>query len=861
MLAGISGRTLRALYSVLSVLVVVLGSVGQADAAVDYQFLLSAPSGPTAVTSSTQLPDQFAVSTANNTGMSGVSYPSDTHDTDPAHMWSTTPNDPSPYIQYNLGHVYPIGKMLIWNYAAYIPGYLSFSGRGVKDCKIWYSKNGTTWTQLQGPGSGGAFTLAQASTANVRGPAGTVIDFKGVPASHVKIQPISNWGGHALDTATYYGLSAVRIYRYATNITYLGQFIAARTLATSSAYSDMVANNQGMSDAGIEPYTTGASVGTATYWSTDANDAVPYIMFDLGGVYPIGWMMVWNLNFKLSTTNYSGRGIKNAKIYYTTEDPYRPFSNWTLLMNGASQTWQVAKAPGTGPSLANAGIFLNSARARFVAIVPELGNNNGNWGGLQPNDGSNAYYGLSQVRFFTAAGLVGEPVPYWSNMFAQRSTTVGWAGSDNVRSISYLANGQQRSLFTSLDVSFASWDPTTYHQENVSMITGSYGIYSGGKTLTPALSGVAIDVSHHPAPPAPPPPTNIAFYWLMGGLYTGSGSNQKISIAAKHNWYYPGHEYHYDWAQLRGITMLSYPVATNGTIQYGSLTQSNAPFGQFVRLDTFLTEVEVTNQGSGYTSPPTVTFSNTDGSGATAVATIASGKVTAVTVTYGGTGYYHPPNVTLSGGGGSGAQAVVNLPNTTTVLGVSMLTVGSDIYVYGYRGNGFTFLKEKYAIVAKTTAANLTNYSQWKLWNGSAWVNWTDIQTANPARISPDGTGELFSVTPAFDAAHSGQYMLTAIDNIFNGVHIAYAPNPWGPFGNNTTWTNVYWPSEALDSVQGDPQAFGNHVGCYAGFHHLELSNPGEALINYSCYPFDNSQPWISHSGIYTPRFVRLRTL
>ncbi|MDQ0510874.1 phage tail sheath subtilisin-like domain-containing protein [Ancylobacter amanitiformis] len=68
--------------------------------------------------------------------------------------------------------------------------------------------------------------------------------------------------------------------------------------------------------------------------------------------------------------------------------------------------------------------------------------------------------------------------------------------------------------------------------------------------------------------------------------------------------------------------------------------------------------IAVTAGGTGYTSAPTVAIAGSGGAGATAVATVAGGVVTAITVTNPGFGY--PTSgltVTLTGGGGTGATA------------------------------------------------------------------------------------------------------------------------------------------------------------------------------------------------------------
>jgi hypothetical protein len=99
-----------------------------------------------------------------------------------------------------------------------------------------------------------------------------------------------------------------------------------------------------------------------------------------------------------------------------------------------------------------------------------------------------------------------------------------------------------------------------------------------------------------------------------------------------------------------------------------------------------VTTVAVTNGGSGYTSPPTVTFNNagTNGSGAAASAVI-SGHVTTVAVTNGGRGYTAAPGITFSGGGnGSGAAATANMTGSVSRVNI---TLGG---VYPRTGTGST---------------------------------------------------------------------------------------------------------------------------------------------------------------------------
>lgn len=74
--------------------------------------------------------------------------------------------------------------------------------------------------------------------------------------------------------------------------------------------------------------------------------------------------------------------------------------------------------------------------------------------------------------------------------------------------------------------------------------------------------------------------------------------------------------------------------------------------------------VLVTNQGTGYTSAPTVAPSGGGGTGATFTAIVFAGKVIDVQVVNPGVDYTSPPTLAFSGGGGSSAAA-------TTILSIA----------------------------------------------------------------------------------------------------------------------------------------------------------------------------------------------
>jgi hypothetical protein len=71
---------------------------------------------------------------------------------------------------------------------------------------------------------------------------------------------------------------------------------------------------------------------------------------------------------------------------------------------------------------------------------------------------------------------------------------------------------------------------------------------------------------------------------------------------------------------------------------------------------TGISEIQVTNGGTGYTSTPTVTITG-DGSGATATAKVVNGRIESITINNRGIGYTRAL-VNITGGNGFGSEAI-----------------------------------------------------------------------------------------------------------------------------------------------------------------------------------------------------------
>jgi hypothetical protein len=139
-------------------------------------------------------------------------------------------------------------------------------------------------------------------------------------------------------------------------------------------------------------------------------------------------------------------------------------------------------------------------------------------------------------------------------------------------------------------------------------------------------------------------PNKGLFTW-NGNTLVGIGSVGLIAVTN------PGSGYTFP-----PTVTLSAPNDANGVQATATATISTSAGG--------IAAITITNEGSGYAYVPTVIIGPPNDAGgiqARAVATILSSKVSAITIVESGSGYTTAPTVSIIGGGGTGANAAANL--------------------------------------------------------------------------------------------------------------------------------------------------------------------------------------------------------
>ncbi len=149
----------------------------------------------TATASSVHEPGMEADRTIDRSGLNA----NDEHSPDLAQMWlSNTSETEGVWIQYDLGKVYKLDRVHVWNHNSQTEAIL---GYGIKEALIETSTDGETWTELK------TAEFAQATGSNDY--TGAAMPLDGAMGQYVRITALSN---HSILGLKQFGFSEVRFY-------------------------------------------------------------------------------------------------------------------------------------------------------------------------------------------------------------------------------------------------------------------------------------------------------------------------------------------------------------------------------------------------------------------------------------------------------------------------------------------------------------------------------------------------------------------------------------------------------------------------------------------------------------------------
>ena len=146
---------------------------------------------------------------------------------------------------------------------------------------------------------------------------------------------------------------------------------------------------------------------------------------------------------------------------------------------------------------------------------------------------------------------------------------------------------------------------------------------------------------------------------------------------------------------FNGPGEFKFAIVTSTNISSQATATANPPSGGFITI------INVTFGGNGYTTAPTVTITGGGGSGATATATVSGGAVTGITVNNPGSGYTSTPTVTIAAPPPDIAYTTYWSNDGTSVNG-SQPTAAVSV---GVNNGLFT------VVLGDTTSANMTAIS------------------------------------------------------------------------------------------------------------------------------------------------------
>jgi hypothetical protein len=293
------------------------------------------------------------------------------------------------WVRFDLGHVYTLTRLKIWNDNDWVPGVGDWTTRGAKSVLIQTSAtlNGTYTTV---PGITGWDVNGNLAPSPYEDPyvhPNVLVFPAGIKARYVRIFINSNYGISDIGTSDkMVGLAEVEFWHNdppwmavipSSNITasasseYDGTRTAAKLL---DGYTDMDYHHEWLSAPQSGPQTPYVS----NQW----------VRFDLGQAYTLLKMKIWNYN-EWSGGDWTYRGVKGALIQ--TSDTLNGTYTTVPGITGWDLNGNLARSPYEDPYVhPNVLVFPDSVKARYVRILVKS-----NW-----DADTGPFVGLVEVEFW-----------------------------------------------------------------------------------------------------------------------------------------------------------------------------------------------------------------------------------------------------------------------------------------------------------------------------------------------------------------------------------------------------------------------------------------------------------------------------
>jgi hypothetical protein len=322
-----------------------------------------------------------------------------------------------------------------------------------------------------------------------------------------------------------------------------------------------------------------------------------------------------------------------------------------------------------------------------------------------------------------------------------------------------------------------------------------------------------------------------------------------------------------------GIIIVNTPPSGNGYYYWDGVNLYQG--GTLAPMPT------ITNPGSGYDTPPTVTFTGGSGHGASATATIGSdGTVTGVNVTNPGSGYLvsdTPPTVVFTGGNHAGSGATLTAHLSSNPAGTGATLINANWQIGGYFGGNLIVtggIQTFNAVQLAFTVGGGGSITGVRIVSGGNYqvqptLSIGDISGFSVTSVTGTPTGTLYGPNTKIKATAGGTpyVQATIVPTVTAGVITATTINNGGFYGTNVAPTLTVSDTAVTATATVALMPFGIQGTCVEMYQSRAwIGNGPNIYFSASQLPFDfatgdGAGAFQSNDSFLKREFTVLKTL